>query len=166
MKIIVVSKFRNVESFCSVILLIINVTSQINFKNLILFFCLFIDLRMIRDVITKFHSQIKTKCRSIIKCEQKIFTIYDEYWSVKLNEHFIHYNICQIFNCSNFFRSYIFDKFEIKIYDHQNQIVDERSMKIKRKSVIKFINQFWRNSFDMKNWFSSSCDLCLIDFIR
>ena len=53
--VIVVCIFRYAQSACSIILLIIYITSQILFQNLILFFRLFIRLRMKRCVITQFH---------------------------------------------------------------------------------------------------------------
>ena len=53
MKTVIVNKFRCAELFDLIILLIINITFQINFKNLILFFNLLINLKIINDIISK-----------------------------------------------------------------------------------------------------------------
>ena len=132
MKIVIINKFRCAKSFDSIILLIINIIFQINFKNLILFFNLFINLKMINDIISKLRSYMITKNWSKIEREKKIFIDNDKNEFFELNKNNIYYCVNKIFCCSDFFNRYIFRKFCISIHYHQNWIADRIFMIIKK----------------------------------
>jgi hypothetical protein len=70
---VIIRKFCYEQQFDSIVLLIINIYSQVLFQRLILFFCLIVCLKMKNDIQSNFNSQMITKVESEIENKQRVF---------------------------------------------------------------------------------------------
>ncbi len=73
MSTVIIRKFCYEQQFDSIVLLIINIYSQVLFQRLILFFCLIVCLKMKNDIQSNFNSQMITKVESEIENKQRVF---------------------------------------------------------------------------------------------
>jgi hypothetical protein len=71
--IVIIRKFCYEQQLDSIVLLIIDIYSQVLLQRLILFFCLIVYLKMKNDIQSNLNFQMITKVESKIEDKQRVF---------------------------------------------------------------------------------------------